>query len=233
MSDRAPLSVVIPTLDAAATLPRTLASLRSAAVGGLIREVIIADGGSSDRTADIAEAAGAWLVKSEKGRGVQLAAGAAAARGAWLLFLHADTTLDEGWGEEARAFMEGGMECAGVFRLRFDEKGIAARLVSAGAMFRTRIFALPYGDQGLLMARRLYDAIGGYRAMPLFEDVDIIDRLIRHGGRRSLIVLDASATTSAERYRRVGYARRVVRNSFCLLMYRLGVPPARIATIYG
>lgn len=226
------MSVIIPTLNAGETLQRTLLSLRPAALAGLVREVVIADGGSSDRTLDMAAEAGARLVQSARGRGVQLATGANAARGGWLLFLHADTTLDKGWVEEVSGIVDADEDHVAVFRLRFDEEGLAPSLVAAGAMIRTRLFLSPYGDQGLLLPRRLYEAIGGYRPMPLFEDVDIIDRLLKHGGRRSLFVMKSAAKTSADRYRRSGYAKRVVKNSLCLFLYRLGVPPSKIAAFY-
>lgn len=233
MDRRAPISVVIPTLDAAASLPATLASLSEAAIGGLVREVVISDGGSSDGVEAVAEAAGARLVAGEKGRGGQLARGADAAQGRWFLFLHADTALEPGWEREAWALIARSDEAAGVFTLKFDAPGILPALVSAGAMVRTRMFASPYGDQGLLISRSLYQSIGGYRPLPLFEDVDIIDRLVRAKGKKALVTMKSRAVTSADRYRREGYLRRVFRNARCLAMFRLGVPPEKIAAMYG
>ena len=131
------ISVVIPTLNAEATLGQTLAALVSAAVDGLVREVIVVDGGSSDRTAEIVDQAGANLVRGSGGRGHQLAAGAAQARFPWLLFLHADTTLAPGWEREASLFMErvdlGGAaaRCRGL-PLRARRRGRAGRACSSG-----------------------------------------------------------------------------------------------------
>ncbi|MBB5519221.1 TIGR04283 family arsenosugar biosynthesis glycosyltransferase [Amphiplicatus metriothermophilus] len=226
------ISVIIPTLDAARELPATLTALVPAAIDGLVKEVIIADGGSQDETMRIAQEAGARVVAGPRGRGAQLAQGAAAARGAWLLFLHADTVLETTWAEEARAFL-GAPERAGVFTLAFDAKGFAPRVVAAGAMARTRLLAAPYGDQGLLIARALYEEIGGFRPLPLFEDLDIIERLIKTKGRRALHVFRAKAVTSAARYERDGYMRRVLKNAWCLALYRFGASPARIAEIYA
>lgn len=229
MTARAPISVVIPTLNAGDDLRRTLPVLAPAAIGGLVREVIVADGGSADATRTIAEAAGARVVETKRGRGGQLMEGAKAARGDWLLFLHADTVLEEQWAQEAEAFISQGGNRAAVFTLAFDANGLAPRLVAAGAMFRTRILRAPYGDQGLLISRAHYDAAGGYRDLPLMEDVDLIDRLNRRGG---FSVLKSKAVTSARRYERDGYVARVVRNACCILMYRAGADPAKIARFY-
>ncbi|MFQ5562207.1 MAG: TIGR04283 family arsenosugar biosynthesis glycosyltransferase [Parvularculaceae bacterium] len=226
------ISVVIPTLDAAVHLPATLDALVPAAVDGLVKEVVIADGGSADATLAVAEDAGACVVAAPKSRGAQLKAGAEAARSAWLLFLHADTKLSPAWIEAARAFIESGDDRAATFTLRFDAQGLRPSLVVAGAMLRTRLFTAPYGDQGLLISRRLYDDIGGFRDMPLFEDVDIVRRLVRKKGRRALCALKAQAVTSAERYARDGYVRRVLKNAWCLALYKAGVAPERIMKVY-
>jgi rSAM/selenodomain-associated transferase 2 len=229
MSSRAPLSVIIPALNAESGLPATLAALAPAAVEGLIREVVVVDGGSSDGTRSIAESAGAKVVETAPGRGGQLALGANMARGEWLLFLHADTVLEAGWATEAAAFMSKPQLEAAVFTLAFDAKGLAPALVAAGAMLRTRLFGAPYGDQGLLLSRALYDAAGGYLALPLMEDVEFIDRLKGNGG---IAVLKSRATTSARRYEIDGYAKRVLKNFLCMIMYRAGVAPDKIAAFY-
>lgn len=229
MTERAPLSVIIPTLNAAGELARALAALAPAAIGGLVREVIVVDGGSSDATREIAEAAGARVMMTAPGRGGQLAKGADAARGEWFLFLHADTVLASEWADETSALIAGDRRRAGVFTLAFDARGVAPRLVAAGAMIRTRLFGVPYGDQGLLVSRDHYYAAGGFRPMPLMEDVEFVDRLRRHGKIR---VLKSRATTSARRYERDGYLARVCKNSCCIIMHRLGVAPEKIAAFY-
>ncbi len=228
----APASVVIPALNAAARLPAALEALAAGSLAGLLREAIVVDGGSRDETAAIADAFGARVLHAPPGRGGQLKTGAAAARGAWLLFLHADTVLEPGWLDEAAAFMRNGEDRAAVFTLAFDARGLAPRMVAAGAMARTRLLKSPYGDQGLLIPRRLYDAIGGFSDMPLFEDVDIIARLIRHGGRGALHVFKARAVTAADRYERDGYAARVLRNLWLRAQYHAGVSPQKLAKRY-
>lgn len=228
------ITVVIPTLNAETGLSATLTALVPAVVEGLVREVIVVDGGSSDRTLSIAEQAGVEVVASPAGRGGQLRAGAARARFPWLLFLHADTVLEPGWEREAVAFMErvnaGAREpAAAAFDFALDDMGFAPRCVEFFVRLRCILLRLPYGDQGLLISGQLYSEIGGYRVMPLMEDVDIVQRL----KRRQIILLRPRAVTSALRYRRDGYVKRVMKNQFCLLLYMLRVPIGRIAQVYG
>lgn len=226
------ISVVIPALNAEARLSACLGALVAATVKGLVREVIIVDGGSTDRTVAIADGYGARVLTAAPGRGEQLGVGASAARSDWLLFLHADTVLDPRWAEDADMHMQTAAERAAVFTLAFASEDAAAKIVSAGAMLRTRLFRLPYGDQGLLISRRQYNAIGGYRPMPLFEDVDLIRRLTKASGRGAFQVLPAKATTSAERYERLGYATCVARNNLLLARFMAGASPHTLAAAY-
>jgi rSAM/selenodomain-associated transferase 2 len=227
----ATLSVVIPTRDAAASLPGCLAALEEGRRAGLVCEIIVVDGGSGDGTPAQAVALGARLIAAPPGRGAQLAAGAQAATGDWLLFLHADTRLPAGWPAVAAASLAapGNAAAAGYFALRLDDYGWKPRLLERGVALRCRWLGLPYGDQGLLLAAGFYRALGGFQPLPLMEDVDLARRI----GRRRLIALDATATTSASRYRRDGYFRRVLRNLTCLALYYLGVPPRLILRLYA
>jgi rSAM/selenodomain-associated transferase 2 len=217
------LSVVIPALNAAAGLPATLAAL-----GDIPAEVVLVDGGSTDGTADLAAQGGACVVRAPRGRGGQLAAGAAAARGPWLLLLHADTVLDPGWADAVRDAMRDPGRAA-YFRFALDDAAPAARRLERAVAWRCRVLALPYGDQGLLIHRSLYDRVGGYRPLPLMEDVDMVRRL----GRRRLTVLGAAAVTSSRRWRQDGWLRRSARNLLCLALFYAGVPAERIARLYG
>lgn len=226
--ERNAISVVIPTLDAEEALSATLAALTDAQ---LVLEVIVADGGSCDDTVAIAEAAGARVIAAERGRGPQLAAGARAASGEWLLFLHADCRLSAGWEAAAAAFMAApdAASRAGYFAFALDDPSPAARRLERIVAWRCRLLGLPYGDQGLLIARSLYEAVGGFAALPLMEDVDLVRRI----GRHRLMLLPAPIVSSARRYRSGGYVRRPLRNLLCLSLYFAGVPPRRIARLYG
>lgn len=217
------LSVVIPTLNAAGTLGATLVSLGSPS------EVVVADGGSQDGTAAMAEAFGARVVKVRRGRGFQLAGGVMSAKHEWLLLLHADTRLGEGWQAVARAHMAAAPGQAGYFRLALDSADWRARRLERLVAWRCRVLGLPYGDQGLLIHRNLLEVVGGIKPIPLMEDVDLVRRL----GRRRLASLDAPATTSAEKWARDGWVRRSSRNLACLLLWFLGTPPRVIARLYG
>ena len=178
------LSVVIPTLNAAELLPGCLAALDEARRGGLLHEVIIADAPLSGEdgcgdTVELGHGFGASVFVAPKGRGAQLIAGARRSSGDWLLFLHADTRLETGWSRVVAAHMNepAAVESPAAFRLRLDDAAPEARRIERLANWRSRRFALPYGDQGLLISRRLYDEVGGYRSLPLMEDVDLVRRL--------------------------------------------------------
>lgn len=222
------ISVVMPTLNAAPYLSRSLPPLVPGVAAGVVRELVIVDGGSTDDTLAIAEDVGATIVRAPAGRGSQLRAGAGAAKADWLLFLHADTALDDGWVGEAARFIRAGSGRAAVFRFAFDDTTPAARRAAFWVSVRCRLLALPYGDQGLLIPRSLYDAVGGYRDLPLMEDVDIVRRI----GRRRLSFLDTCAVTSADKYRRDGYSRRAFRNLVLVTRYLMGADPTVLARAY-
>lgn len=227
------LSIVIPTLNADRSLARCLAAVVPGAVSGLVKDVVVVDGGSKDETVSVAEEAGCTVIHAPRGRGLQMGLAAKEARGDWLLFLHADTELEPGWEREVQEFIDaamtsGDIEKAACFRFKLNANGFKARWIERSVAVRCAIFALPYGDQGLVVSRRLYDKVGGYAGIPLMEDVDIVGRI----GRRRMTFLRHVALTSAERYSRDGFFSRAARNILCLSLYYLRVPPSVLARIY-
>ena len=225
------LSVIVPALDASASLPASLAALEAARHEGLLREVLVVDGGSRDGTAELAARAGARVLAAPRGRGQQLAAGACAAVGDWLLFLHADTALAPGWAAAARGFMARpeAHARAAVFRLALDDPDPRARRIERLAQWRAKTLGLPYGDQGLLISKGFYRALGGFRPLALMEDVDLTRRI----GRHRLVTLEPAAVTSAARYRAGGWWLRPLRNLSLLGLYFLGAPPGLLKRLYG
>lgn len=185
------ISVVVPALNAQFSLPRCFDSLIQATVRGVVREVIVADGGSADDTLLIADAAGARIKKGSRSRASQLIAGANAARHDWLLFLHPETALDPGWENEAESFiMRASLERprAAYFRFGVDDFDGGARSSEAFAALRCALFKRPYGNQGLLLPKRLYRHLGGYREVKR-EDLDLVRRI----GPRRLVMLRSRA----------------------------------------
>ena len=218
----APISVIVPTLNAETRVPACFGALMEGVDAGLIAELIVSDGGSGDDTVRIADAWGAEIVSGPPSRGGQLARGCAQAKGEWFLVLHADTVLAPGWTVPVLEHLR--TSKAGYFKLRFDRGG---RGVAAWANLRARLFGLPYGDQGLLISRRLYQRVGGYADMPLMEDVALARAL--HGQLRPL---DAVAITSADKYRQQGWVRRGARNLWTLLRYFAGADVNALAEAY-
>jgi len=184
----------------------------------------VSDGRSSDATGAIAQAWGGQVVDGAPSRGGQLRRGCAAAKGRWLLVLHADTVLAPGWSGPVSEHL--GTDCAGWFRLAFDGGGMPARIVAGWANARSR-FGLPYGDQGLLVPRAMYDAVGGYCDQPLMEDVAMARAL-----KGKLRQINAVAITSAEKYRAQGWLRRGGKNLWTLIQYAAGTPPDKLAKVY-
>lgn len=222
----APVSVIIPTLNTAHTIGPTLACLYEGMEKSLICEVIFADGGSVDDISRIAIETGATLIEAPKGRGCQLHAGVETAKGDWLLFIHADTILSPSWIDVMRTHIRSQTK-AGYCRLAFDRNGAAPMLIALLANLRSRIFSLPYGDQALLISKRLYQQSGGYPDMPLMEDVALARQL--HGKLKPMPI---TATTRSERYIKDGWFTRARKNLGTLILYFSGIPPEKLAKRY-
>lgn len=217
------ISVVVPTLDEADRIGALTARLRA----GGFDEVVVTDGGSTDGTPDIAAAGGAKVTRGPRGRGMQLAAGARLSTGDAIFFLHADCVPPP----DARRLIADTLAerdvAAGCFRLAFDESH--ALLAFYARMSRINHPLVTYGDQGLFVRRDVFERVGGYAPLPLFEDVDILRRL-RRAGR--IVKRPEPMTTSARRFRRDGIARRELASIALVGLYHLGVSAHRLERWY-
>lgn len=221
------ISVVIPTYNEEGVVGRCIEAV---AAEGADCEIIVSDGGSSDGT--VAEAEGfqnVVVVRSRKGRGYQMNAGAACARGNVFLFLHADTTLQKGWSREVLSVCEEEAVAGGAFTLRIDGPGRRYRLTECWVKVRCRLFRLPYGDQAIFVKRGAFENMNGYRDIPLMEDVDMVERMKELG---RIAILNKVAYTQARKWMSEGWLCTSLRNQLIMLMYRMGVDPHRLARIY-
>ncbi len=224
------LSVVVPTLDEARHLPALFASLAEPAdASERPDEILVVDGGSRDGTIELAARLGARVLRAPRGRGIQLARGAAEARGELLVFLHADGRLARGsLSAVRRAFDDPGVNAIGMCQ-RIDHPARLYRLLEWAADRRVRLGWI-YGDSGLAVRRSAYEAVGGFRALALFEDLDLSARLRRQGGVR--LVRAARITISARRWEREGRLRRTLKNWCLTAAWAAGVDPALLARYY-
>jgi rSAM/selenodomain-associated transferase 2 len=219
------LAVVIPVLNEARDLPLLLEDLR--ALDRLVPlDIVVVDAGSEDGTVASALAGGGRVVSAPRGRAAQLNAGARASSAEWLLFLHADSRLDLQAQRALVAALGDPAIQAAVFRYAVDLSPIWKHLVELGQALRETLWGLPYGDQGLLLRREWFDAVGGYPELPLMEDVAMIRALRRRVG---VVRLPATILTSGRRYRRHGVLRTSLLHLILISLYGLGVSPARLA----
>lgn len=214
------LSVIIPLRNGADVLDDCLAQLTD------VVQIIVSDGGSTDDGVARAHLSGAEVVTGAPGRGGQLRRGAEHARGGWLLFLHVDSQLPKGWQAQIAAHINT-HDTPAAFRLRFDAAGWQAHLVAGWANLRSRVFQLPYGDQGFLISRKAYDQAGGFDDIPLMEDVALVRRLSK------ITLLSGAITTGAVRYRKQGWFRRGAGNIWLLMRYFCGARPEDLARAYN
>ncbi|HLM57981.1 MAG TPA: TIGR04283 family arsenosugar biosynthesis glycosyltransferase, partial [Pyrinomonadaceae bacterium] len=220
------LSVIIPTLDEARSIGATLEvvlELRGAV------EVIVADGGSTDGTPDIARGRGVRVVECERGRGRQMHAGAGAARGDALLFLHADTLPPSDAADRIADALSDPAVVGGNFRILFDGERRAARFLT-WLYPQLRRLGLCYGDSGIFVRAETYRRLGGFNPFPIFEDLDLVRRLRREG---RLARLPATVVTSSRRFEGRSFALTFARWSALQLLYWLGVHPRRLARLYA
>jgi rSAM/selenodomain-associated transferase 2 len=228
------ISVVIPALDEAARIVRTVESVIAPGVEGVERaegvEVIVVDGGSRDETCRLARDAGARVLVSPRGRARQLRLGFEESSGSIVLFLHADTDLESGWQEGVREALSDPGCAGGAFAFRFAERGFRERWIERGVALRVAMFRLPYGDQALFVRRSVLEQMGGIPIVAMMEDLDLV-RGIKRAGR--LRMLSWRATTSSRRYLARGTLRTIVAHQLALLGWWLGWDRDRMAQRMG
>lgn len=242
------LSVIVPTLNEGAHLGPTLDKIFAGAealAGDM--EVIVSDGGSSDDTLALAAARGAAVVEGrERGRGVQMDRGAEASSGEVLVFIHADTEMPLGWGRDvvgAFKVKAGDAVVGGYFGFTLDSPSFYARLVELGVALRVKLFGMPLGDQALFIKREVFYELGGFRGLPIMEDLDILRRIKQRGRQRGhkvpgrLSGVPSSVGVSPRRWEKIGgglysVLANTLRNWFYIIIYYAGVSPEMIYRFY-
>ncbi len=219
------ISIIIPTLNEENNLEGLLTSLQ--AYQGL--EIIVADGGSTDQTLEIARNYRIKVVTSSTGRGLQQNEGARNASGNILVFQHCDTRLPDNFPDLVRTVLNYPGTAAGAFQLHIDAAGCAYRFIEWGVNVRTRFLALPYGDQTLFVKKSTFDEAGGFPEQSILEDVELVRRLKRIG---KVEIAPAHVTTSARRWQRLGALRTTLINQVILAGYLCGINPEKLANLY-
>ena len=219
------ISIIIPVLNEANTIARVISTARNAENV----EIIVADGGSSDGTVEIAQNRADRSISTTPGRATQMNAGAAASTGDILLFLHADTLLPRGYDSLVRQALAKPSSAAGAFELKIDGRRLCLRLVETGVNWRSNFLQMPYGDQAIFLSSATFDKIGGFPDLPLMEDFEFVRRLKKQG---RIEILPLPVLTSARRWQQVGVLKTTIVNQIVIIAYFLGVSPDRLAFWY-
>ncbi len=219
------ISVIIPTLNEEPNLSRTLESLGQHPN----TEILVVDGGSDDRSCEIARHFGAVVLESPRGRARQMNHGAGAASGEVFLFLHADTLLPETWTERIRVALEDPRVLGGAFSFMVEGNSFGLRMIERLTNFRARRFSLPYGDQGIFVRSCVFREMGGFPNLPIMEDFEFMRRLRDRGTIR---ILPDCAVTSRRRWERLGILRTTAVNQAVIVGYYMGVAPEKLARFY-
>ena len=220
------LSIVIPTLNESAQIERSV--LHALDLQPI--EVVVADGGSSDGTTELARAAGAVVISSERGRGHQLNAGARDSQGDVLLFLHADCWLESDARSQIEATLHDHRVVGGAFRQQIDDDRTVFRWLEWGNAARVLWRNLPYGDQGIFLRRKTFELLGGFESVRLMEDVLLMQKLRRNHHRIEL--LPGPIHVDPRRWLANGVVRQTLKNWTLLAGLRLGITPNRLAQFY-
>ncbi|MFN6567105.1 TIGR04283 family arsenosugar biosynthesis glycosyltransferase [Dendronalium sp. ChiSLP03b] len=223
--DAAKISIIIPTLNEAGNIKQAITTTQASTN----IEVIVVDGGSQDDTVAIAQSLGVKVISSSPGRASQMNAGAVAAGGEILLFLHADTHLPTGFDDMVRTALQKLGTVAGAFALRIDASLLSLRWVEWGVNWRSHFWQMPYGDQAIFLTKEVFQQIGGFPELPIMEDFELMRRLKRIG---QIVILPVPVVTSARRWLQKGVFKTTLINQIVIIAYLLGVSPEQIRSWY-
>mgnify|MGYP000962100327 FL=1 len=223
------VSVIVPVLHEAGRLDALIDHVRKTA-GAEPVEIILVDGSPDGESIGTVTRGGVTLLTAPAGRARQMNAGAAAATGDFLLFLHADTRLPAGAFRRIAETLSDGRHGAGAFDLRYDSERPSMRIIARAACLRSRLTRIPYGDQAHFFRRDYFEAIGGYADIPFLEDVEIMRRIKRR--RERICILPEPVVTSARRQQQEGVLACTVRNGVVVALYYAGMSPERLARFY-
>ncbi|MEH1829460.1 MAG: TIGR04283 family arsenosugar biosynthesis glycosyltransferase [Nostoc sp.] len=221
----AKISIIIPAINEAGNIKKAIATTQ----GSINIEVIVVDGGSSDDTVAIAQSLNVKVISSSPSRAVQMNAGAVAASGEILLFLHADTRLPTGFDEMIRTALQQPGTVAGAFKLRIDASLLSLRWVEWGVNVRSHFYQMPYGDQAIFLTKEVFQQIGSFPELPIMEDFELMRRLKRIG---RIVIIPTPVVTSARRWLQKGVLKTTLLNQIVITAYLLGISPERIRRWY-
>jgi rSAM/selenodomain-associated transferase 2 len=223
------ISLIIPVFCEQAVINETIEAVRRLR-GGEAAEIIVVDGQAEGETLAAIQDAAVRKVRSDKGRGRQLNRGAAVVAGDVLLFLHADTVLPPTAFERIAEAMADEGCVGGAFDLRIDSPGAGFRAIEMVANLRSRLTRIPYGDQAIFIRASYFRSIGGFKEIPIMEDVDLMRRIKRKGWR--IVIFREPVLTSARRWEKEGLVFGMIRNWSLMTLYLCGVAPERLARFY-
>jgi len=219
------VTIVIPTYNSEKSINNTLNSISK-----YFNKIVIVDANSKDLTIEISKRYKTKIIKSKKSRGFQLLLGAKNVSTDWIFFLHSDTILDKNNVTEIKNFISNEINNykAAAFRIKFNKNHTCSYILETIVNIRSKYLKLPYGDQGLLISRNFYNSIGGYKNMPIMEDV----KIIRDIGFSNIKILNSYIITDATRFENQGWLFRPMLNIYCLTLYFLGFNINSINKIY-
>jgi rSAM/selenodomain-associated transferase 2 len=218
------ISVIIPTLNEELMIKETFKRL------GKAIEIIVVDGGSNDKTREIAKTLGAKvIISAKKGRALQMNLGGKIAKGDILLFLHADTLLPPDYQELIINTLSESNVIAGAFQLKIEGQEKSLRLVEKLVNWRSRFFSLPYGDQGIFLKASVFEDLSGFPELPIMEDFELIQRLKKRG---KIAIVSSAVVTSGRRWRKLGVWKTTIINQLVILGYYLKIPPKLLKHFY-